>query len=509
MTTPGTIAAPPTAPSKAGVGPLHDTGAKSDAGAVTGEAEEGFGELLSKLQTNGSGESALAKGSARTGERSNMQRHDIEVQLAPEEGADPQVGSLGDFLSGTDLQPDSDPHQQEMSDAPRIQGPGADATTATANGVAALVALNPGQPSVGRGPDAPMRSPTAREAADSEAAPETKVAPKPTGTEARPALPVDGTAKGQVDNTDAAHPATGTDPALARLGAQGTPIDKYKSERVDRNQRPAPAADLSMARVADGATALARRLEIPAATQRPKADVLRQETHFAPVSPTSEGRHAGIPAQDSSKAGTGPEALGGEPVGATSLNAALPSANGSPPVAAPPAQQIADRIATEVASAPELADRIDTTREQPGMKPALKILHIQLQPADLGTVTVRMELKDAELKLHVEAERTETAELIRSDQDTLSKLLRSAGYNVDTASIRVAEGDRTAAAQQPGQSGTQANLQSSPQSQSGASERQEHAPRGSTGPDGDTGPQASRNDTHETTTNRAGLGLYV
>ena len=191
---------------------------------------------------------------------------------------------------------------------------------------------------------------------------------------------------------------------------------------------------------------------------------------------------------------------------AHSVDAAQPSFEGSLSVGGPPAQQIADRVAAEAASTPVFADRTGMTPEQLGMKPALKILHIALQPGDLGTVTVRMELKDAELTLHVEAERPETADLIRNDQDTLTNLLRSAGYAVDAGSIRVAD----AASAPSGQNGTQTNLQSSPQSQSGASERQGHGHRGSAGSNGgDSGPQASRNDTHETTTNRAGVGLYI
>jgi hypothetical protein len=120
-----------------------------------------------------------------------------------------------------------------------------------------------------------------------------------------------------------------------------------------------------------------------------------------------------------------------------------------------------------------------------------------------------MELKDTELTLHVEADRKETADLIRNDQDTLTNLLRSAGYNVDTGSVRIMD-DRTLASQHPGQQGAQTNLQSSAQSQSGASDRQGHAQRGGAGTNGgDTGHQTGRNDTNETTANRAGRGVYV
>ncbi len=143
------------------------------------------------------------------------------------------------------------------------------------------------------------------------------------------------------------------------------------------------------------------------------------------------------------------------------------------------------------------------------MKPALKVLQIQLQPVDLGIVTVRMELKNSELTLHVEADRKETADLIRNDQDSLAGLLRSAGYNVDTGSVRIVEGDKTLASQQSGQQGAQANLQSSANSQSGASDRQGHAQRGGSNANGGDTPQTGRIDTHATANHRAGSGVYV
>jgi hypothetical protein len=120
-----------------------------------------------------------------------------------------------------------------------------------------------------------------------------------------------------------------------------------------------------------------------------------------------------------------------------------------------------------------------------------------------------MELKDAELSLHVEAERPETAELIRNDQDTLSKLLRASGYNVDPASVRVTDADRTAAAQQTGQNGAQTSFQSSPQSHPGASERQGNQQRGNANASGgESRPQTNRTEVHETP-DRAGRGLYI
>jgi chemotaxis protein MotD len=292
---------------------------------------------------------------------------------------------------------------------------------------------------------------------------------------------------------------------LARLGARGSSLDKDKSDSVDGSATSATAVNPLLTQAADGSARM-QRYEAPTANQPPKANILRQETHFAPVAPApSSGPNPGAAAEETAKPGVGSEAMQGE--AAPSVDGAQPSFEGSLSVGGPPAQQIADRVTAEAASAPEFADRTGTTPEQLGTKPALKILHIALQPGDLGTVTVRMELKDAELTLHVEAERPETANLIRNDQDALTNLLRSAGYAVDAGSIRVADAASSAPS---GQNGTQTNLQSSPQSQSGASERQGHGHRGSGGSNGgDSGPQASRNDTHETTTNRAGVGLYI
>jgi chemotaxis protein MotD len=175
----------------------------------------------------------------------------------------------------------------------------------------------------------------------------------------------------------------------------------------------------------------------------------------------------------------------------------------------PPTQQIADRI---IAEAPTLipAARGAAGPAQPGMKPAIKVLQIELQPADLGTVSVRMELKDTGLRLHVEADRSKTADLIRGDEDTLSKLLRSAGYDINPASIRVVDGDRSVTPAQAGQQGAQTGLQASTQSQSGWSGRQERPQHGNANPNGGDAQIAnSRNDGHEATKTRTGDDLYI
>jgi chemotaxis protein MotD len=70
---------------------------------------------------------------------------------------------------------------------------------------------------------------------------------------------------------------------------------------------------------------------------------------------------------------------------------------------------------------------------------AAKVLHLQLQPEGLGTVTIRMSVKDQALRLDLEVGRGETAHMIQRDRDALSALLRSAGYMIDGVEVRVAD----------------------------------------------------------------------
>jgi len=523
MTTPGPVVDQPSVPATAAVGRPREAGSKNNAVGQGGEQEAGFGDVLSRLrgENDPSSDGAVPpKAAGRSGERASLWRHEIEARLAPGEGqGDPELGAADEIEPGADTLLEAMP-----GGAPETNAMGVDA--ATVNDIAAAVGLAPQQPAVGGKIDTRAHA-AAHQAADpasvamaaldakapvealhaggAQAADPASAALAALHAEAQAEPLQAGGAQDALDAVGAAQRAAAADPMLARLGVRGSSLDKDKSSSVDGSATSTTAIDPSLTQAADGSGVRTQRHEASAANQPPKASILRQETHFAPVAPApSSGHHADAAARETAKPDVGSEPMSGE--AAHSVEAAQPSFEGSLSVGGPPAQQIADRVAAEAASTPAFADRAGMTPEQPGTKPALKILHIALQPGDLGTVTVRMELKDTELTLHVEAERAETADLIRNDQDTLSKLLRSAGYSLEAGTIRVAD----AASAPSGQNGTQTNLQSSPQSQSGASERQEHGHRGSGGANGgDRRPQASRNDTHETTTNRAGVGLYI
>ena len=121
---------------------------------------------------------------------------------------------------------------------------------------------------------------------------------------------------------------------------------------------------------------------------------------------------------------------------AASHETALPTPQSLPS----PVQQIADRLVADIASSGE-ARPADGTAAMPAAATAqpLKVLTVQLNPAELGVVTVRIALKSDGLELQIETDRRETARLVDADRETLSRVLRSAGYNVETVTVRAVD----------------------------------------------------------------------
>ena len=69
----------------------------------------------------------------------------------------------------------------------------------------------------------------------------------------------------------------------------------------------------------------------------------------------------------------------------------------------------------------------------------LKVLTVQLHPAELGVVTVRIALRNDTLELQIETDRRDTARLVHADREALSSQLRSAGYGVETLTVRAVD----------------------------------------------------------------------
>ena len=104
------------------------------------------------------------------------------------------------------------------------------------------------------------------------------------------------------------------------------------------------------------------------------------------------------------------------------------------PVPASPLRQIVDAVTAQLPAAASAAQTRPSTA--PTETGPLKILTLQLHPADLGTVLVRMRLQDGRLEMSLRTSREETAERLRKEGDLLSGLLREAGYEADTVTIQ-------------------------------------------------------------------------
>lgn len=136
-------------------------------------------------------------------------------------------------------------------------------------------------------------------------------------------------------------------------------------------------------------------------------------------------------------------------------NAAQSEGAGLPPATL---QRLASSVRAEVRSmvneTAEHAATTDRTLQMLSIKAsdsALRILNLQLHPADLGVVTVKMRLAGDSLEMELHTEREETAQLLRNDSEKLSALLRGSGYRPDAITIQVngaADPDRVSAQRQ-------------------------------------------------------------
>lgn len=493
MTRAGAVAEQIPVPSKVITERVREPGSQTDGATPQGKVEGEFSALLSKLKSGSDrhpDQSAndLPDGSSTPTEWRGARHRTKDAGASEDGGEDDAEGRAIDRLPRSDIDVVDaallgTPSKTAEPGGAQSESPKTD--TITTKDIADILSLTSSQPAAAKDQLSeasqgarPGVSPKA--IIEAEAKPIIEASPGPETREAVQAAQTAPASKGQLDQKDAVRSRASAANATFTL-----PADVPKSTMPGLVVTP------------------------PARNDLPKANVVRQESHFKPVLPSAALSHAAVPAAAGAKLGTGSETKGNEP-GPLPIDPGMLSAEGTATIPVPqPAQQIANRITTEVAAF-EVVDRVGAEPNQVAGKPVLKILQIQLQPSELGTVTVRMELKDAGLELHVEAARAETAEIIRGDKATLSNLLRSSGYNVDANSIRVAEGDRTAASQQPGQQGAQTNMQSSAQPQYGGAERNAREHRGTGGSSGgDTSTQANRTDIHETNTSRASGGLYI
>jgi hypothetical protein len=181
----------------------------------------------------------------------------------------------------------------------------------------------------------------------------------------------------------------------------------------------------------------------------------------------------------------------------------------APQATVPVPRQIVDGIAAEIPPPRDTSPAGPAAAPTPGTQSQpVKVVTIQLNPAELGTLTVRISLRNDALELQVETSRRDTARMVEADRDALSSLLRSAGYHVEAVTVRAVEQPTPAMA-----AGTAAGSpDGTAQSQSGGSQTDQRPSGGRAHADGHREGHGTRQGTRgdeSGSRHRAGRGLYV
>jgi chemotaxis protein MotD len=182
-----------------------------------------------------------------------------------------------------------------------------------------------------------------------------------------------------------------------------------------------------------------------------------------------------------------------------------------PPMQFSAPQQVANAVVAELKETPastasaaaDLATSQGNASDQP-----LKILTINLEPPQLGNVTVRLRLVGTEVSVQLAAQRKDTSQMLDQQRDSIRDLMQSAGYVADVAPVQHGSLDgfqsgsgqsqsQLAGQQQPSSQSQQGPFDgpsnSSAQSDGGAKQaRQERQSNQETRHDQDVGPQTRR-----------------
>lgn len=120
-----------------------------------------------------------------------------------------------------------------------------------------------------------------------------------------------------------------------------------------------------------------------------------------------------------------------------------PDLDGQPGVVSTPAQQIGkgvlDSLTATVEPQPPSSD--GAAQMRPAASQMVRTLDLALDPANLGTVRVRLDLKDKALNVEISASKVETAHLLVHDRDALGRSLVDAGYDLGKLSVYAAPAD--------------------------------------------------------------------
>ncbi|AMB43693.1 flagellar hook-length control protein FliK [Methylobacterium sp. AMS5] len=340
--------------------------------------------------------------------------------------------------------------------------------TATASDATVPSALPAGGPDGQCAPESvATQSPPSRNDAREPAVPSDRPAPNGPANEltapaattpARPDSPVPGPDRPAESTPASAAPAP-DEPVRRAAGAPPTQAASAEAARslsargrvAPRSDRAEPAGTADNAALLDQAegTSLPEPTAIaqpgtPGQTRRDSES--RQDRPAAIARPDATPEHEAVAVpRPQAEGGARTESAGIDAVTIEAPRPDMPLAPSVPqetaalptPAPASPLRQIVDAVAAQLPAAPA-AMATQSARPVPASTEAgpLKILTLQLHPADLGSVLVRMRLQDGRLEMSLRTSREETAERLRKEGDLLSGLLREAGYEPEAVTIQ-------------------------------------------------------------------------
>lgn len=191
--------------------------------------------------------------------------------------------------------------------------------------------------------------------------------------------------------SSAVAPSTVARSAADASGPRPQPALQAMPEESDVQPKAMPAATSGFEAVTANVERAAKSAGRDALPETTKVTVVQQETHLPPVPQFSATQQV--------------------------ANAVVSELKGSP---APAASAAADLVGAQ-SNAPD----------QP-----VKILTVNLEPPDLGNVTVRLRLVGTEVSVQLAAQRKDTSTMLDQQRDQIRDLMQSAGYVADVAPVQ-------------------------------------------------------------------------
>lgn len=111
-----------------------------------------------------------------------------------------------------------------------------------------------------------------------------------------------------------------------------------------------------------------------------------------------------------------------------------------------PFQQVVEPLRQAAAELLASSRAADAIPELDSVKPSeiaspTKLLHLELRPVELGTITIKMRLSQGGMEMRIEASRAETATMLSQDKEALREVIRASGYSADAVTVETVHVD--------------------------------------------------------------------